>query len=50
MWGTSRKNGLDFDIIYIATTSFDIDELRDDGIVVEDPGKIKFSIGYRRTF
>ncbi|MCK4427073.1 MAG: hypothetical protein KAW16_01165 [candidate division Zixibacteria bacterium] len=50
MWGNTKSNGLDFDIIYIATSGLDVDELRDEGFDVEEPGKVKISIGYRRAF
>lgn len=50
MWGMNKLNGLDFDIIYIATSGIDVDELRAEGFSVDEPGKIKISIGYRRAF
>jgi hypothetical protein len=50
MWGETKSNGLDFDIIYIATTGLDLEEWRDRGFTVEEPGKVKFSIGYRHGF
>jgi hypothetical protein len=50
MWGEAKSNGLDFDAIYIATSGYDIDELRAEGFEVDEPGKVKVSIGYRRAF
>ena len=50
MWGESKTSGLDFDIIYLASTGLDIDKLKDEGFDVDEPGKIKISIGYRHTF
>jgi hypothetical protein len=50
MWGETKSNGLDFDIIYLATTELDIEELRDEGFVIEDPGNVKIAIGYRYAF
>ncbi len=50
MWGKTKSNGLDFDIIYLATSGIDVDELRDEGFDVEEPGKVKISIGYRHAF
>lgn len=50
MWGESKSNGLDFDIIFIATTGLDVNDLKNQGIIVDEPGKIKFSIGYRHMF
>ena len=50
MWGKTKSNGLDFDIMYLATSSLDVDELRKEGFDVEESGKVKFSIGYRHTF
>jgi len=44
MWGRAKVNGMDFDIIYIATTGLDPEE---EG--VEDPGKIKISVGFRHA-
>jgi opacity protein-like surface antigen len=49
MWGKSRTNGVDFDIIFIATTGLDVNDLKNQGIIAEEPGKIKISIGYRHT-
>ncbi|MFC2083539.1 hypothetical protein ACFLS9_00635 [Bacteroidota bacterium] len=45
MWGETKSNGLDFDIIYIATTGLDAKE---EG--VEEPVKVKISLGYRHGF
>lgn len=50
MWGESKTSGLDFDIIYLASTGLDIDKLKDEGFMVDEPGKIKISIGYRHLF
>jgi len=50
MWGESKSNGMDIDIMYIASSGLDIDELRRDGYNIEDPGNIKLSIGYRHGF
>lgn len=52
MWGASKSSGLDFDIIYLASTGYDIDELRAryPGYTIEDFGKVKISIGYRHSF
>jgi len=41
---------LDFDIIYLASTGLDIDKLKDEGFKVDEPSKIKISIGYRHSF
>ncbi len=48
MW--SRTSGLDFDIIYIATTGLDVNDLRKQGIAADEPGKVKISLGYRYAF
>jgi hypothetical protein len=50
MWGKTKSNGLDFDIIYIATTGYDVDKLKEEGFDVEEYGKVKISIGYRHGF
>ena len=52
MWGQSKTNGLDFDIIYIATTGYDVDELRAKypQYQIEELGRVKISIGYRHIF
>jgi len=50
MWGQSKSNGLDFDIMLIATTGLNVDELQAYGYDVDEPGRIKISIGYRRAF
>ena len=50
MWGEDKSKGLDFDIIYIATTGFDVEELKKEGFAVEEYGKVKISIGYRHAF
>jgi len=50
MWGESKTSGLDFDIIYLASTGLDIDKLKDEGFDVDEPSKIKISIGYRHSF
>ena len=50
MWGETKSQGLDLDIIYIATTGYDADELREEGFDVEELGRAKISIGYRRAF
>jgi len=49
MWGESKTNGLDFDIIFIATTGLDVNDLKNQGTIVEEYGKVKISIGYRHT-
>lgn len=49
MWGESRTSGIDFDIMFLATTGLDVNELRNSGIIVDEPGKVKISIGYRHT-
>jgi hypothetical protein len=49
MWGESQTSGVDFDIIYIATSGLDVNDLKNQGIIVEEPSKIKISIGYRYT-
>ncbi|MCX6827686.1 MAG: hypothetical protein NT002_00140 [candidate division Zixibacteria bacterium] len=48
MFGSSKANGLDFDIMYIATTGYDADELRSRGYEVS--GGAKISLGYRHAF
>jgi len=57
MWGQSKKNGIDFDIMYIASSgAFSKDDVDWDGYGSydssegSDPGRIKISIGYRRGF
>jgi len=53
MWGETKSNGLDIDVIFIATTGYDIDELQDrygTRYIIEEYGKVKFSIGYRHSF
>ena len=45
MWGKTKSKGLDFDIIYIATTGLDAEEKG-----VEEPDKVKISFGYRHGF
>jgi len=53
MWGETKSNGLDIDIIYVATTGYDIDELEEkygSMYQIEDFGKVKISIGYRHSF
>ncbi len=50
MWGKTKSNGLDFDIMLIATTGLDVDEFRAAGLDVTEPGRVKISIGYRHSF
>ena len=50
LWGKTKWGGLDFDIIFIATSGLDVDKLRDEGFNVEEPGKFKIFIGYRHAF
>lgn len=53
MWGESKSSGMDVDIIYVATTGYDVDELEDryGGMYeIEEIGKVKLSIGYRHSF
>ena len=52
MWGETKSNGLDLDIIYIATTGYDVDELQAKypAYKIEELGKVKISIGYRHFF
>jgi len=51
MWGQSRSNGFDFDLLYIAQSNFDPDELRAEGFIpAREPGDFKISIGYRHAF
>jgi len=57
MWGKSKKNGIDFDIMYIASSgAFSKDDVDWNGYGSydsagdSDPGRIKISIGYRRGF
>lgn len=48
MWGESKSFGLDFDVIWMATTGLDINKLRNQGYsFVEEPGKVKISLGFR---
>lgn len=47
MWGSSKSNGLDFDFVYIASSNWDLKEWRKSGYVVDEPGKLKISVGYR---
>ena len=46
MWGSSQSSGIDFDIVYILTSSYSTEDLGG----AEEPGKLKFSIGYRHAF
>ena len=51
--GETKSNGLDIDIIYGATTGYDIDELTEkygSRYTIEELGKVKVSIGYRHSF
>ncbi|MBI4429610.1 MAG: hypothetical protein HY562_10880 [Ignavibacteriales bacterium] len=50
MWGDAKSNGLDFDIIYIATRGLDIEGLRNQGFAIDEPTKVGFSLGYRHGF
>jgi len=54
MWGESKKHGLDLDLMYLLTTG-SFEERKDEieerySTTLEDPGKIKISIGYRYGF
>jgi len=50
MWGETKTNGLDFDIMYLATTGWDLDQLQAEGFDVDEPGKVRVSLGYRHAF
>ena len=45
MWGKTKSNGLDFDIIFIATSS-----IYDEEEVEENTGNVGISLGYRHGF
>jgi len=47
MWGKNKTTGLDFDIIYIATSNYDLDQFRQKGYLVSEPSKIGLSLGFR---
>lgn len=49
-FGKARQHGFDFDIMYIVSTKFDADELREKGYTVEEDNGVKFSLGYRQAF
>lgn len=48
--GRSRTNGLDFDIMFILTTDWDEQELKEQGFDTDNVKNPKFSIGYRHAF
>ncbi|MCX5786391.1 MAG: hypothetical protein NTX59_11955 [Elusimicrobia bacterium] len=52
MWGPHKADGLDFDLMIIATSGLldKYNELRSAGSSAADPGRVKFSIGYRHKF
>ena len=53
MWGKTKSNGLDLDIIYLATTggyNDAVEKLREEGFTVTETGKVKIAIGYRWAF
>lgn len=50
MWGKFKLGGLDFDIMYLATSNFDIDKLNAEGFDVGEKDKIEISIGFRYAF
>jgi hypothetical protein len=52
MFGQSKANGLDFDIMYIATEGYadDMKALEDAGYAMTSTGRIKIAIGYRHAF
>ena len=50
MFGSSQSNGIDFDILYIATTGYNKSELEAQGYQIAETGRIKISVGYRRAF
>lgn len=45
MWGASRTSGLDLGVVLIASTGLDAEQLG-----VEEPGRVKIALGYRRAF
>jgi hypothetical protein len=49
-WGQTGRHGLDFDLIYIASTEADIDQLKAEGYDTSGLDGIKISLGYRRRF
>jgi hypothetical protein len=49
MWGESRSNGIDIDCIIIAVRGYNLDELKKQGYLFNEPSRIKLSIGYRHT-
>ncbi len=52
MLGKTRTHGVDFDILYIVSSNFDVIKLLEQGYYVQDEGRNgpKFSIGYRYAF
>jgi hypothetical protein len=51
MWGRTKSNGLDFDLLYIAYSEYEPEDLRAEGFIpVDESSDFKFSIGYRRAF
>lgn len=49
-WGSTRRHGLDFDLIYIASTEADTERLKAEGYDLQNEKDIKVSVGYRRRF
>lgn len=49
-FGQSRRNGLDFDLLYIVSTKADLDDLEARGYDTSDADGIKISVGYRHFF
>jgi hypothetical protein len=48
MW--NETSGVDIDLMFIATTGLDVNDLKKIGITADEPAKIKISIGYRYMF
>ncbi len=51
MWGKTKSNGLDFDLLYIAYNEYESEDLRAEGFIpAGESSDFKISIGYRRAF
>jgi hypothetical protein len=49
-FGRTHRHGLDFDLMYIASTKADLDDLKTRGYDTSDANDINISIGYRHFF
>jgi hypothetical protein len=50
MFGASKANGIDLDVLYLVTTGYDKNKLESQGYLMQETGKVKFSLGYRHSF